>query len=203
VIRALFGGSFDPIHAGHVAIVDLLLDRGLATVVHVAPAWRSPHKLAGATTPAQVRLELVRLALADRPHAVVEDREIRRRGSSFTVTTLAGLAADHPGDRWRLVIGADQAAAFRSWREPERLLALAEPVVVARGPLQLDPLLAGRALIIDDFAHPASGTAIRGELARGRLPGPELLPPDVAARIQAAGLYGYRAAPAAPREDRT
>lgn len=203
MIRALFGGSFDPIHAGHVAIVDLLLDRGLADVVHVVPAWRSPHKQAGATAPALVRLELVRLALAGRPHVLVEDREIRRRGRSFTVTTLAGLAADHPADRWRLVIGADQAATFRNWREPERLLALAEPVVIARGPTPLDPLLIASALVIDDFAHPASGTAIREELARGGLPQPELLPPEVAARIQAAGLYGYHAAPAAPREDRT
>lgn len=193
MIRAFFGGSFDPIHAGHVAIVELLLDRGLADLVHVVPAGQSPLKSPATVAPAAVRLQLVALALTDREQVVIGDEEVRRPGRSYTVQTLADLSARYPAARWRLVIGADQAAAFARWHEPQRLLALAEPVVVARGRAALDPLLAERALVISDFAHPASATAIRRELAAGRMPGPELLPAAVAARIRADGLYGFPA----------
>ncbi len=192
MIRALFGGSFDPIHAGHVAVVDLLLARGLADIVHVVPARRSPLKATRCAAGPLVRLRLVELALSDRPQVVVDDREVRRTRPSYTVRTLAELAAEHAGDDWRLVMGADQAVAFARWRQPERLLELAEPVILARGPVQLAAPLAGRALVVADFDHPASASLIRGELAAGRLPGQDLLPAAVAAHIAAEGLYGLR-----------
>ncbi len=192
MIRALFGGSFDPIHAGHVALIRMLVDRGLADRVHVVPAWRSPHKTdrRPGATPAQ-RLDLVRRACAGLPGVVVEDREVVRGGTSYTVTTLAALAGEDPEARWRLVIGADAAAAFPRWREPERLLALAEVVVVARGAVDLPPLLQGRATVVADFRHPASGTGIRADLAAGVMPGPDRLPPAVATAIARDGLYGW------------
>ncbi len=177
MIRALFGGSFDPVHAGHVALV---------------PAACSPHKADRRTeAPEADRLELVRLAFAGVDDVTVDGRELSRSGPSYTIDTLAELAAEHPGDRWRLVMGADQAAAFDRWRDPERLLALAEPVVVARGPVRLAGVLAGRALVLDDFRHPASSTAIRAALAAGRLPGPDLLPDAVAQAIVRRRLYGW------------
>jgi nicotinate-nucleotide adenylyltransferase len=193
VIRAFFGGSFDPIHAGHVAIVELLFARGLADRVHVVPAGHSPLKRRAAAAPALVRLQLVELALAGVPQVEICADEVCREGRSYTVDTLTDLVARHPDARWRLVIGADQAAAFAHWHQPQRLLALAEPVVVARGRVTLDPLLDDRALVIADFAHPASATGIRRALAAGRMPGPELLPPAVAARIRTDGLYGFPA----------
>ena len=190
MIRAFFGGSFDPIHAGHVAIVDLLLARSLADVVHVVPARRSPFKKERYVFAPLLRLQLVALALADRSGVVVEDMEVMRRGPSYTVKTLADLVGRHGSDRWRLIIGADQAASFAHWRQPARLLELAEPVVLARGPVVMTEPLVGRALVIEDFEHPASAVAIRRELAAGRVPGPELLPPSVAVRIRDAGLKG-------------
>jgi len=191
MIRALFGGSFDPIHAGHVAVVDLLCERGLADVVHVVPARQSPFKAGEGGAPARERLQLVELAFAGHARVVVEVYEIDRPGPAYTIETLTALAVAHPEARWRLVIGADNVADFSRWRDPERLLALAEPVVVARGPIALAPPLAGRALVVSDFAHPASATRVRAELAAGRLPGPDLLPPAVAAAIAARGLYGW------------
>ncbi len=189
MIRAVFGGSFDPIHAGHVAIIDLLRARGLADVVHVVPAGRSPLKRAAPQAAGDDRLFLAHAALDGRADVVVEDLEITRPPPSYTVDTLDALVARYPHDRWRLVIGADQAAAFESWRDPQGLLALAEPVVIARGPVALPPSLAGRALVIEDFDHPASATAIRSALAAGARPGRDLLPATVAAAIQARGLY--------------
>jgi len=73
VIRAFFGGSFDPIHAGHLAIIDLLLERRLAAVVHVVPARQAPLRREAAVEPAAVRLELVKVALGEQPQVVVED----------------------------------------------------------------------------------------------------------------------------------
>ncbi len=196
--RALYGGSFDPIHAGHVALITMLRERDLADVVHVVPAWRSPHKARRRSgAPPAARLDLVRRACEPLPEVVVDPREIDRGGTSFTVETLAGLAAEYPEDRWRLVIGGDAAADFPRWRAPEKLLEMAELVVVARGEVSLPPLLQGRALVVGDFAHPASGTAIRADLAAGVLPGPDRLPPAVATRILEHGLYGWPGRPAA------
>lgn len=201
MIRAFFGGSFDPIHAGHLAIIDLLLERRLAAVVHVVPARQAPLRREAAVEPAAVRLELVKVALGEQPQVVVEDLEVNQGGPRYTVATLTRLVAAYPGDRWRLVLGADQAAMFDRWREPQRLLILADPVVVARGPVALAPPLVGRALVVADFAHPATATEIRRLLAAQRIPDPSLLPPAVARRIAAAGLYGFAArTPSAPKE---
>jgi nicotinate-nucleotide adenylyltransferase len=201
--RALYGGSFDPIHAGHVAIVRLLLDRGLADAVHVVPAGQSPLKSGQAAgAPAGARLDLVRLACEDLEGAVVDDREIRRGGPSYTVETLAELTAAHPGDRWRLVVGADAAAEFDRWRAPQRILALAEVVVIAREGADIAPLLRGRARLVADFGHPASASRIRDDLRAGRLPGPDLLPAAVAAEITARGLYGWPGGSVPPTEER-
>ncbi|HOX26521.1 MAG TPA: nicotinate-nicotinamide nucleotide adenylyltransferase [Candidatus Krumholzibacteria bacterium] len=195
MIRALYGGTFDPVHAGHVAVVRLLRERRLAEVVHVAVAWQSPLKADLPGAPAADRLRMVELALGGQRGVVVESGELAQPRPSFTVETLARLVAEHPGARWRLVIGADAAADFARWRDPARLLRLAEPLVVARGPVVLAPPLAGRGVVVGDFDHPASATSVRTLLAAGRLPGPELLPAAVADYIVARGLYGWPAPP--------
>lgn len=211
MIRALFGGSFDPVHRGHVAIVERILADGLAAVVHVVPAACSPHK--GAPhAPAAERLAMVRLAFAEMPGALVEDLEVARGGVSYTVDTLVALATrprrDHerhvrepvgPGtsdpeasDHWRLVIGSDNLRELGSWRQPTRLLALATLLVVARSGWDgaLPALVAGRQVeVLRDFDHPASATAVRHELAAGRVPD-AWLSPAVAAHIRTRGLYG-------------
>ncbi len=195
MIRALLGGTFDPVHRGHVAIVERILADGLAGCVHVVPAARSPHKEA-ADAPATARLAMVRLALAGRRGVVVEDVEVVRGGVSFTIETLTALAARHPGDRWRLVVGSDNLPELDTWRDPGRLLAWADVLVVARGGWDgaLPPLVAGHEVtVVRDFDHPASATAVRRELAAGRVPR-ELLPDAVADHILAAGLYGVRKA---------
>ncbi len=133
---------------------------------------------------------MLQLALAHEPAMVLDDREIRRAGISYTVDSLTQLVAEYPDDHWRLVVGADNVADFDRWRDPQRLLSLAEPVVIARGPIELMPPLE-QALVIDDFDHPATATLIRHELAAGRMPGPEFLPTVVADHIIAHGLYGW------------
>jgi nicotinate-nucleotide adenylyltransferase len=195
VIRALLGGTFDPVHRGHVAMVDRILADGLADCVHVVPAARSPHK-DDATAPAAARLAMVRLAMAGRPDVVVEDLEIARGGVSYTVDTLTELAAGHKDDLWRLVVGSDILSKLDTWREPARLLAMTELLVVPRGGWDGElPPVVGRCsvVVLRAFDHPDSATAVRRELAAGRDPG-ELLPDAVADYVRAAGLYGVRKA---------
>src|SRR6185436_2360313 len=112
---AAFGGSFNPIHYGHLLLADEVLELlGLDRVLFV-PAASPPHKPAGQLAPAADRFEMVRLAIAPHPRFAVSDLELRRSGPSYTVDTLQALAAD--GDELFLVIGSETFLDLLSWRE--------------------------------------------------------------------------------------
>lgn len=191
MIRAVLGGSFDPVHNGHLALAGRVLDDGLADRLHLIPAARNPFKDSCVARP-EDRLDMVRLAFAGRDDIVVEDLELRRAGPSFTVDTLEALAARHEGDRLRLVCGADNLAGFGAWKDPDRLLALADLVVFSRpgAPVQDLPLgLAGdRVHLVSDFHHEVSSTRIRAMLAAGQ-PVERLVPADVITYIETHRLY--------------
>jgi len=191
--RALLGGSFDPPHRGHVAIVDTLLARGLADRVMVVPARRSPWKGAPAA-PDRHRLAMLELALADRPAVRIWDVELRRPGPSYTVDTLRAARFRWPDDILLLVLGADAWAGLPRWREAGAVRELATPLVVPRGDAPL-PRPGEGALVLADFAVPVSSTAVRAALARGELPRDDL-PPPVTDYIVRHGLYGLRGSPA-------
>jgi len=192
VIRALLGGSFDPVHAGHVALAAHVLECGLADRLIVVPAWQSPWRGKPLASAAD-RLAMCRLAFAPVAAAEVDGREVLAARPVYAVETLAALAADRPGDRWRLVIGADHLATFSRWHEAARLLALAELVVVPRAGSDTDTppdLPAGRILRAPPFDHPVSSSAVRAMLAAGGATG-DLLPPAVAAYIDSHRLYRH------------
>ncbi len=194
MIRAVLGGSFDPVHLGHLAIVDHMLDSELADLLVIVPAWLSPHKFENSAAPAD-RLAMVRLAFAGHDATWVDDREIVRGGVSFTVETLEEMACEFPEDRLRLVIGVDNLAGFSGWRSPERIQELADIVVYSRddfGPTPeairyagLDP---ARVIPVADFDHPVSSTTVRAMLRQGILP-EEQLPRGVVEYIDAHRLY--------------
>ncbi|WP_291379227.1 nicotinate-nucleotide adenylyltransferase [Demequina sp.] len=128
----VLGGTFDPIHVGHLAVASevchaLNLDRVL-----LVPALRQPFKDAeGGASPAQ-RLEMCRLAVAADPRLEVSDVDVVRGDTTYTVDTLTDLAAMHPGAELFFIAGADAIARLSEWREPERLITLATFVAVAR-----------------------------------------------------------------------
>lgn len=129
----IFGGSFDPVHVGHLWIAEAALETLGLDEVRWIPAATSPLKRHGPVAPAADRLEMVRLAIAGAPGHVVDDREITRGEVSYTVETLRDLRAESPADRRFLILGSDSLHTLREWHEPKRLLALATIAVVQRG----------------------------------------------------------------------
>lgn len=191
----VLGGTFDPIHLGHVtlareALVCARLDRLL-----LVPAGIPPHKHA-ASAAAGDRLEMCRLACANLPDIEVSDVETRRDGPSFTVDTLRSLQAEQPDAELCLVLGWDAARLLPAWREPQRVLELASLVLFRRpgvpGPSDDDLRAAGidpaRAVLCATATPEVDATEIRRRAAAGE-PLDGLVPPAVAGYIQAHGLY--------------
>jgi nicotinate-nucleotide adenylyltransferase len=190
MIRALLGGSFDPFHNGHLALVHHLLDGAWADRVVVVPAHRSPHKAHPVASGAD-RLTMARLALDGIAGVDVDSREVERGGISYTVDTLAEMSLASPGDQWRLVIGADNLSAFTTWRRWRRLLELADLLVVARAGfgIEVPTEVPEGVVVVTEFDSPVAATALRKSLAVGDLPRSEV-PAAVLAYIQSGGLYG-------------
>lgn len=135
---AMFGGSFDPVHQGHLIIAEQCREQARLDEVWWIPSARGPHKPEGSRATDRQRLEMLRLATGGHDAFVVSDLELQRGGTSFTVDTLAQLREQRPEDELFLVIGADSLHQFSSWREPARIVELAIPLVVGRP--QTDPI---------------------------------------------------------------
>jgi nicotinate-nucleotide adenylyltransferase len=127
----LYGGTFDPIHLGHLRAAENAREALGLDLVAFVPSAVPPHRSLPMTAP-EHRLEMTRLATAHyRPFAAWDD-ELRRSGPSYTVETVAALIAARAADSFVLVVGADTWPEIPSWREPERLLSLVEVAVVER-----------------------------------------------------------------------
>ena len=129
----IFGGSFDPVHIGHLWIAESSLESLGLDEVRWLPAAMSPLKPGGTRASAEDRLEMLRLGLAGIDKHVVDDREIRRGGVSYTVDTMAEIREENPTAEIFLIIGGDSLASFRQWHQPTRLLGLVQLAVVHRG----------------------------------------------------------------------
>ena len=128
----LFGGAFDPPHNTHAALIALAVEQLHLDELRVFPtgvAWHKPRQL----TPAVHRVAMAALAFSTIPHVVVDDRETRRSGPSYTVDTLRELKAEKPHAELFLVIGGDQARALTTWHEWQTILQLAIICVAERG----------------------------------------------------------------------
>lgn len=135
----LFGGSFDPIHHGHLlAVTDALEQGGLDRVI-VVPAAQAPLREAATQTGADDRLAMVRLALAHEPRFEVSDWELRRGGVNYSVDTAAHFVGERPGHEWFWIIGEDQLGRLGQWREIGRLASLVTFLVLERPGYQVDP----------------------------------------------------------------
>ncbi len=203
---ALFGGSFDPIHEGHVRLALAFAERLGLTRVLLMPTYVPPHKQRKNMAPAADRLEMCRRVAADYPVLEVSDLEIARGGASFTVDTLEALAGQYPGAQWYLITGADMFLTLATWWRFADIANMAVICAAPRGDVTLAQLQAyartleeqGAVCRVEDIpVVDLSSTAIREAAAKGLpLVG---VPETVAAYIRERGLYTE----GAPAQSRT
>jgi len=132
VKTGLYGGSFDPVHFGHlIAAQEVYEHFGLDRVIFI-PAAQSPLKQDAVHASAADRLAMVQAAIEDDPRFAVSDIELRRGGLSYTLDTVRELQAQHPGDTFYWIVGGDQAARLPQWHAIEQLAAAVEFIAVDR-----------------------------------------------------------------------
>lgn len=166
----LFGGTFDPIHSGHLVLAETARDRLQLDEVWFIPANIPPHKDAPQITGAH-RLAMVEAAIADHPAFRISRLELDRAGASYAEDTLDTVRAQEPDAELFYLIGADMLRDLHTWRNPERLLTLAQFVAVTRPGDTLDPTQSAVAAHVTPLEMPAlaiSSTDIRARVAEGR-----------------------------------
>jgi len=153
----ILGGTFDPVHHGHLLIAsELQFSLRLDRVLFV-PAGDPPHKPTTPITPARHRTAMLALALENHDRFAIDAVELDRAGPSYTKDTLAVLAAHHPGTRLVFLMGEDSLGDLPTWNRPEIIVALAELGVARRPGIELDldsvydhvPLARGRVHVVD------------------------------------------------------
>lgn len=185
----VFGGSFDPVHLGHLIAAECAREQaGLDRVVFV-PAAAPPHKPGRVLADGRHRLEMLSLAIGGHDAFTASAIELDRGGTSYTVDTLAALAAAHPGDTLVLLLGPDSLAGLPTWREPQRIAALAEIVPVERD--SLDDL--SGAVAAGNLAELVGAEAVAAMLARRvRMPAVGIRATDLRAAIAAGRSIRYQ-----------
>jgi nicotinate-nucleotide adenylyltransferase len=128
----VFGGTFDPVHYGHLILAEQAREQGRLQEVWFVPAPRPPHKEAEALTRFDQRVEMLALAIAGNPAFRIEELEKDRPGPSYTADTLVELRRRHPHDEFFLLVGSDTLADLPHWYEPVRLLQNAGLLVTCR-----------------------------------------------------------------------
>lgn len=208
ITRGIFGGTFDPIHFGHLRTAYELLQSLRLNEIRFMPAGNPPHRENTVADPEQ-RLAMVKAATQGQPGFVVDDREIRRAGLSYSVDTMRTLRADFPEHSLCLIVGMDAFLGLPKWHQWRELLELAHLVVAHRpgwrapsmGPLgellvdrgtgRINDLHESRAGCI--YIHAVtqleiSSTEVRKSIGAGRDPR-YLMPDAVRAIIEATGCY--------------
>jgi nicotinate-nucleotide adenylyltransferase len=166
----IFGGTFDPVHLGHLIMAEQCREAGELDEVWFIPAARPPHKQDRPLTSFAQRVEMLALAIAGMPAFRVNELEKERAGPSYTADTLAELHGLHPQTDFALLLGSDCLPDLPEWHQPERILELAELLIYARPSW---PVLTAESL--RDSLHLSENTTLRMRW----VPGPSV---DIASR---------------------
>lgn len=194
----VLGGTFDPVHIGHLVLAEEVRARlGLAEVLFV-PAGRPYLKEDTSISAAEHRLQMVRLAITDKSYFKLSTMEIERAGPSYTVDTIAELKSQlSDGDELFFILGWDNLEDLPQWREPRRLISICRLVAVPRVGYPLPDLnslektvpgLSERVVMLDKPEIDISASVIRERVARG-LSIEHLVPEAVEKYIGEQGLY--------------
>ncbi|MBI2925050.1 MAG: nicotinate (nicotinamide) nucleotide adenylyltransferase [Verrucomicrobia bacterium] len=185
----LFGGSFDPVHLGHLLVAQAAREELLLERIHFIPAAQSPFKPELPLAPATQRVRLLRLALAGRTDCEIDEQELARAGVSYSIDTVRDYARRFPEAQLFYLIGADHVKSLPQWREAGELARLVEFVIIPR-PEQppVEPPDPFRGRYLSGFPLGVSSSQIR-ERVRAGLPIDLLVGPAVAEAIRNNGLY--------------
>jgi nicotinate-nucleotide adenylyltransferase len=185
---ALLGGTFNPIHIGHLFIAEeVRVSLGYDKIVFV-PAFKPAHKDIADDDQPELRLAMVRAAVAGNPHFMVEDSEIRRNRTSYTIETVQELLRKYPAaGRIGLILGDDLVKGFNSWKGVEELLATVRVIVASRRSAQKTPFPV-ECDYLNNVVVNVSSSDIRGRIAAGQA-WRYLVPEAVHDIIREHGLY--------------
>jgi nicotinate-nucleotide adenylyltransferase len=174
----IFGGTFDPVHGGHLLLAEQCREQCGLDEVWFVPAGTPPHKLARAIAPGKLRAEMLELAVAGHAAFRVDRRELGRDGPSYTIDTLRDLLAEDSTREIFFLLGADSLTDLPTWREPQAIFELATLIVVNRGdrpPPDVDAVwkalgqdYSNRLQVVSIPACELSSSDIRRRVADGR-----------------------------------
>ncbi|MEW6510663.1 MAG: nicotinate-nucleotide adenylyltransferase [Bacteroidota bacterium] len=187
----IFGGTFDPVHHGHLIVAEYVREKVGLDRVLLVPSFISPHKQEEAVSEVEDRLAMLREAVGPKSRLEISEIELRRGGVSYTVDTLRELSASHPADRLFLLLGSDNVREFHTWKDPAEIGRLARLIVLTRPGHEWIPsessLLVG-AIFCDVPGIDISSTEIRRRVSLG-LPIALMVPPGVERYIVEHRLY--------------
>lgn len=184
---AIFGGSFDPVHNGHLALAAEVLSRGLAAEVWFMVTPQNPHKQGCALSDESLRFQMAQLAVQDKPGMVASDFEFSLPRPSYTLNTLTALAAAYPEKEFSLLIGADNWEKFDRWYKGDEILARHNIIVYPRGN-EAEPQLPMGVQWLPAKLHDVSSTMVRAAVLAGNDIS-EYVPPSVVAFINENKMY--------------
>ncbi len=156
----VFGGSFDPVHYGHLLLAEMCREQCRLDEVWFVPAAMPPHKQHREITPAKLRVEMLQLAIGGTPGFLASTIEVERGGVSYTVDTLAEIQQQHPLAQLFLLMGADSLHDLPTWREPRRICELAIPIVVRRAGSPIPDLAVLKPLMTVERLEEANGNQV-------------------------------------------
>ena len=162
----IFGGSFDPIHVGHLSLASAVVESGLASEVWFMVSPQNPHKELQKLTDENVRLEMVRLAIDGNEHFKASDFEFNLPRPSYTINTLMSLEKSFPDREFMLLVGADNWEKFDRWYRHDEILERYGIIVYPRDNSAV-PLLPDGVIWLSAELHDVSSTQIRGLVANG------------------------------------
>lgn len=166
----VFGGTFDPVHKGHLNIANAALEQAALDRILFVVAAKPPHKRNNQLTETALRVQMVEAAIADHPAFQVSLVEIERQGYSFTADTLKILKEEDPEGELFFIIGSDSARDLPNWREPQRILDQAALLVAPRPdcPETLPEMLQSRASLLKLEPWDISSSVIRKRIQQGK-----------------------------------
>lgn len=183
---AVFGGTFDPIHTGHIAVANAAAERFALDEVLLIPAGNPPHKEGRTRTPFAHRLAMAQLACAPHARLRVSDME-EGSARSYSILTIERLKRERPEDQLLFLIGADAFSEIETWFRWREVIAQTEFLVVSRPGSDYDIPRGATVHRLDEVEIAVSSSQIREQLRAGQTP--EALDGAVLAYIRANGLY--------------